>query len=81
VFVHVLSSDGGRPSTVTHPVRFIRLDAHGSASHSIGRTSKDDRKQLLAAPDNLLFDNPVMSRKHATLTFAESPEVNWITRT
>lgn len=44
-------------------------------SISVGRASKTASKGLLAAADNAWFDSPVMSRKHAVMSFDPLKEV------
>ncbi|KAI9806745.1 MAG: hypothetical protein M1825_006202 [Sarcosagium campestre] len=39
----------------------------------VGRSSKNNTKNLLAAPDNTWIDSPVMSRRHAKFWISPSP--------
>lgn len=63
------------------------LDGSGSIRHRavsldsekywipVGRSSKVETKNLVAAHDNLWFDNPVLSRNHAEFIVIPGQEV------
>lgn len=42
---------------------------------AVGRSSKVETKNLVAAPDNFWFDNPVLSRNHAEFIVFPRQEV------
>ncbi|KAI1933367.1 hypothetical protein LOZ66_006494 [Ophidiomyces ophidiicola] len=62
--IWALAEDGRPPID-----RSITLDAH-TYRVILGRSSRVESKNLIAAPDNLWFDNPVLSRNHAEFAIA-----------
>lgn len=58
-----------------YDTRVIAFEETGG-SMQVGRASKTERKQLLAAKDNLWISNPVISREHAVLSAVKDDVVD-----
>jgi hypothetical protein len=58
------------------PVRTVRIGSNSSVT--VGRSSRDESKNLVASPDNLWLTGMIVSRSHASFSYQREDNVSFL---